>query len=64
MTKEDYDSNYYRSREFVVIEIPYGDDCWFMQKLLAEKGIHYDYRVNIDNGRNVLIIFKDNLTEE
>lgn len=64
MTKENYDTYWYQGRKFAIIEIPYPKDCSFLQDLFAQKGINYDYRVNRDNGNNVLIVFKDNLTEE
>lgn len=63
MTKEDYNSGFYGDRDYIVVEIPYADDANVFQKLLCDRGIHYDYRVNRENGRNVYIIFKDNMKE-
>ena len=64
MTKEQYNSSWYGGRNFMVVEIPFAEDANDFQKLLGDKNIHYDYRVNTNNGKNVYIVFKDKKSEE
>ena len=64
MGKERYETSWYGDREFAVMEIPYAEDMDFFQKLMQNKGIHYDYRALSENGNHVLIVFKDNLEDK
>ncbi len=42
----------------MVIEIPFAEDANAFQKLLRDKNIHYDYRVNPDNEKKCLYIIQ------
>lgn len=59
MTKEQYNSSWYNGSDFIIVEIPFAEDANDFQKLLQDKNIYYDYRINPDNGKNVYILFKD-----
>lgn len=42
----------------MVVEIPFAEDANDFQKLLRDKNIHYDYRVNPDNGKMFIYYLK------
>ena len=63
VNKSTYQSSWYNGRTFSVIEVPFGEDCKFIEMLFQDRGIHYDYRVNPETGANVFIVFCDNMKE-